>query len=555
MIITRRNFSQTSRFSRHALVVEDNAAFWESRFPKLLPDADWVITFATTIEEAKQKFWDDCNFDLIISGYQIGSKSGREFLTFARQIDQNIPIFLLFDPASSKNFDFGDTETYRALALINKSNCLTNPDKVRAKIKAEYEQYMVEMCTPHIQSEYGQLQTVLVHTPSDEIDRIEPNDPWYLIDSRPALHLAQQQHREFIRVIKENSLRPIVLDIALLLYDVIKSLQGDQLRQVVENILFDREFQSLKHRFGNHNLELSPLLKEKVDEICSSDLKQITSQLMCGLNIADLLAKDAGHPMFKQRDSQIVPPVPNLYFMRDPGFALGESLVLSRMYWEVRRREPSIIRTVINYHPFMKNAKSQAIDWNLDSGEQFFIEGGDVMVIAPNNFAIALSERTSRQAVRKVAQELIGRGAERVFQPMIPAKRAFIHLDTVCSVVGPNHMVVHPEAVSAYGDTLCWSDRTFRSGGEPESLQKDFITVLRSQFGKNIIEVTDPCEQFDDAVNVFMIKADTAVAYDRNPKANQALRENGIRVMEFSGSDLVVGRGGARCMTMPIRRN
>ncbi len=543
------------RFSRRVLVVEDDVKFWESRIPALLPDIDWQVKFAATVEQAEQIFREQWDFDLLIVDYQLGSRTGQEFLEFARKIDRNIPILLFSDQRFGNTFDIRDIDTYKTLPFIDKSDCLTLPEKTAAKIKESYEKYMVMMCTPQIQSEYGQLRTVLVHTPSDEIDYIEPNDPWYLIDSRPALHLAQQQHIGLIRAIKENSLRPIVLDIGLLLYDVIKSLQGEVLRQVVENILFDREFQTLTNRFAKHNLELSPLLRVHVEEICSSDPKTITNKLMCGLNIADFLGKDAEHPMRKQRDWQIVAPVANLYFMRDPGFVLGESLVLSRMYWPVRRREPSILRTVINYHPFMKNVKSQAIDWDLNSGEEFFIEGGDVMVIAPNNFAIALSERTSRQAVRRVAAELLDRGAERVFQPTIPVKRAFIHLDTVCSVVGTDHVVVHSEAVSAYADTLCWNDKTFKSGDEPESLKMDFISVLHNQFNKNIIEISDPSEQFDDAVNVFTINPHTAVTYDRNPKANKALRENGIHVVEFSGSDLVVGRGGARCMTMPIRRD
>lgn len=543
------------RFSRRVLVVEDDVKFWEYRIQRLLPDVDWLVEFATTVEEAKQTFQDNCDFDLLIVDYQLKSGTGREFLDFVRKIDENIPIFLFSDEPTQKTFDIRDINTYKTLPFLDKNNCLANPQKVAAIIKAEYEKYMAVMCTPHIQSEYGQLRTVLVHTPSEEMEQIEPNDPWYLIDSRPALHLAQSQHAGFIRAIKENCLRPIVLDIGLLLYDVLKSLKGLELRQVVENILFSHEFQTLTNRFAKHNLELSPLLREQIDEICSYEPKIITKAVLCGLNIADLLGKDAEHPMRKQRDCQIVAPVPNLYFMRDPGFVLGESLVLSKMYWAVRRREPSILRAVLNYHPFMKNAKSKAIDWDLDLGEEFFIEGGDVMALAPNNYVIALSERTSRQAVKRVASSLLKRGAERIFQPTIPVKRAFIHLDTVCSVVGQDHVAVHPDAVKAYANTLCWTHKTLESGDEPESLKMDFISVLQNQFNKNIIEVTDASEQFDDAVNVLMITPNTAVVYDRNPKANKALRKHGIQVIEFSGSDLVVGRGGARCMTMPIRRD
>jgi arginine deiminase len=203
----------------------------------------------------------------------------------------------------------------------------------------------------------------------------------------------------------------------------------------------------------------------------------------------------------------------------------------------------------------MENVRHNRVDWDADTGPVFSAEGGDAMAIGPGVYAIALSERTSRQAVRMIAEELLTRGADQVIQPTIPVKRAFIHLDTVCSLAGPDHVLIHPEAMDSYAETYSWTKETVEKSGEPKALKKSFIQLLQEDFGKKVVKTGGALEQFDDAANVFMVKPDIAIAYDRNEVTNNELRKNGVNVVEFHGSDLVVGRGGARCMTMPLRRD
>ncbi len=45
------------------------------------------------------------------------------------------------------------------------------------------------------------------------------------------------------------------------------------------------------------------------------------------------------------------------------------------------------------------------------------------------------------------------------------------------------------------------------------------------------------------------------MAYNRNEITNNTLRNHGIKVIEIEGSELVRGRGGPRCMSMPLNRD
>lgn len=554
------------RLERRILVVEDEPELWRNDFEKVFSEPDWKVSFAVTVDEAKQTFGDYTDFDLLIVDYALGDGTGRDFLKFARSIDKNIPAFLFSGYTDSKKdgFHAKDIQAYNTISyFIDKDKVRDQPETLYKIIKEEYDGYMANMCTPNVCNEFGTLRTVMVHTPSEEMERIDPDHlGYYLFESRPELGLMQQQHTTFIKKLKENAERPIVLEIGLLLYDVLKSAKSEQRQEIVENILFGHEFRTMTKRCNRHRLKISHLMSRKVDDICACDPRRITLDLLCGLNVADFpQKKKVDASMLTRWDCQIISPVANLYCMRDPAFVTGEFLVLSRMYWAVRQRESSIIHEIVKYHPFMKNARSKLIDWQLYSGEPFFIEGGDVMVIGNGDYVIAESERTNRQAVIKLADRLLRSGqVKRIFQPIIPVRRSFIHLDTVCSLVGPNYAIAYPEAIEAHADTLYWTQDNM-SHGEfiPKSLGKNFVRTLEEECGKKIIKTAGGShrarlEQFDDATNIFMIGPETVLTYDRNIDTNIILKAKIPNVVEFSGSDLVMGRGGARCMTMPLRR-
>ena len=62
-------------------------------------------------------------------------------------------------------------------------------------------------------------------------------------------------------------------------------------------------------------------------------------------------------------------------------------------------------------------------------------------------------------------------------------------------------------------------------------------------------------EQWNDATNVLCIAPGVVVAYERNNVTNAVMKRYGIKVLEIKGSELSRGRGGPRCMSMPLIRN
>ena len=61
-------------------------------------------------------------------------------------------------------------------------------------------------------------------------------------------------------------------------------------------------------------------------------------------------------------------------------------------------------------------------------------------------------------------------------------------------------------------------------------------------------------EQWNDGSNTLCIAPGVVVVYDRNEVTNQVLREAGLVVLELHGAELSRGRGGPRCMSMPLER-
>ena len=82
-------------------------------------------------------------------------------------------------------------------------------------------------------------------------------------------------------------------------------------------------------------------------------------------------------------------------------------------------------------------------------------------------------------------------------------------------------------------------------------LELDQVTLIRCG-GKD--RVASEREQWNDGSNTLAIAPGKVVVYDRNDISNQILRENGIRVLEIASSELSRGRGGPRCMSMPLER-
>ena len=134
--------------------------------------------------------------------------------------------------------------------------------------------------------------------------------------------------------------------------------------------------------------------------------------------------------------------MPNLYFTRDPAAAIGNGLTINKMHWTARRRESLFMRYIIDHHPRFAN---RAPVW-YNRTEKFSMEGGDELILSDKVMAIGVSERTTAEAIEKMATKLFaGSKFEKVIAMEIPKSHAFMHLDTVFTMIDRDKFTIHPE--------------------------------------------------------------------------------------------------------------
>ncbi|MDE5168715.1 arginine deiminase family protein, partial [Paenibacillus larvae] len=256
-------------------------------------------------------------------------------------------------------------------------------------------------------------------------------------------------------------------------------------------------------------------------------------------------------------------PMPNLYFTRDPAAAIGDGLSINKMREPARRRESLFMQYIMRYHPRFKDHDVPV--W-LDRDYEFPIEGGDELLLNDEVIAIGVSARTSAKAIERLAKNLFSRQdrIRKVLAIEIPKCRAFMHLDTVFTMVDYGKFTIHPAIQRPEGDMNIF---ILEKGADEESLQITRCTCLTKALKEalSLDELTlIPCgggdaiasarEQWNDGSNTLAIAPGVVVTYDRNYVSNALLREHGIEVIEVPSSELSRGRGGPRCMSMPIVR-
>jgi len=397
----------------------------------------------------------------------------------------------------------------------------------------------------HVTSEIGKLKAVMLHRPGKELERLTPAYlEELLFDDIPWLYQMQKEHDAFAKAMEERGTKVYYYE------------------NLLEEVLEDEK---VKKDFIDELIEIVGEDNDRINEEIRRFLQEKSASELVDIAISGLLKSELGESREKQslgdyiqRDYPFyINPIPNLYFTRDPGAVIGDGLCISKMNTPARDRETMFLQYVHEYHPLIN--KNDTPLW-YNHKEKSNIEGGDVLVLSDEVVAIGVSERTSARAVEIIAERLFKKAPiKKVLAIQIPFTRAYMHLDTVFTMVDHDKFTIYPgveKALKAYEITpgkngLKIKEKPSLEDALKDVLQLPSVSLIQSGGGDPI---TAAREQWNDSTNTLAIAPGVVVTYNRNEASNKTLRNNGIEVVEIEGSELVRGRGGPRCMSMPLVR-
>ena len=400
----------------------------------------------------------------------------------------------------------------------------------------------------HNTSEIGRLKRVMLHRPGGELENLMPEYlERLLFDDIPYLREAQREHDAFA-----DCLRGQGVEVVYLTDLVVESITDDTVRQ---DLL--RQFLA---ESGVEDQRTRDRLEEYLGEMPD---REMVAAMMAGVRKSQLRDRGGslGDYLSAAEDEYpfAVDPLPNLYFTRDPFATIGTGVSIHKMHTATRNRETLFGKFIFAHHPVYRNAPQ----W-YDRGETTSLEGGDILVLSPKVLAVGISQRTREDSIDTLAQTVLSQSKtfRKVLAFNIPKTRSFMHLDTVFTMVDYDKFTVHPNILSSITVFVMELDENGKmqirqEDGRLEDILKEHLeldSVTLSPCGRGS-EIDAAREQWSDGSNTLAIAPGEVVVYSRNYVTNRSLEEAGVRIHVIPSAELSRGRGGPRCMSMPLWRD
>jgi len=390
-------------------------------------------------------------------------------------------------------------------------------------------------------SEVGTLRVVVLHRPGAELQRLTPrNNDRLLFDGMPWVARAQQEHDAFADLLRSRGVEVLLL--ADLLTEALASGAA--------------RMQGISAAVDARRLGL-PLAQELAAYLRTLDPTPLARVLMAGMTFNELPFGESELSLVRRMHHGgdfVIEPLPNLLFTRDSSFWIGPRVAITSLALPARVRETSLTDLIYAHHPRFLGVRRAY------ESRSAPVEGGDVLLLAPGVVAVGVGERTTPAGAEALARSLFDDDlAHTVLAVPIAQERAQMHLDTVCTMVDVDAVVMYPNIV----DSLSAFTIHRRADGVTIDRAVPFVDAAADAMGIEKLRVIDTGldpvtaerEQWDDGNNTLALAPGVVVAYERNTETNLRLQDSGIEVLSIAASELGTGRGGPRCMSCPVARD